>query len=256
MLVDNRPGAAGHLAAEAVAKGPADGYQLVMLGSGHAAGAVYNADIARYDLLRDFTPIGMLGFSPSLLIARKALNIRSFAELVAQAKARPGQLSFAGVQTYTGEYLETMAGIDLNLILLYRGAAQATNDLLGERIDLMVGTASDMLQIIQSGKFNPVALNSPQRIAQLPGVETVAETLPGYRGGQWYGLFVPSRTPAPVVARLRAGLAAALGDASYPAALAKLSMLPPERNVEQFGTEVKDTLDSFARARQQGRPAR
>ena len=253
VLVDNRPGAAGHIAAELVAKGPADGYQIVLLGSGHAGGAAYSSDPIRYDLLKDFTTIGMLGFSPSLLIARKSLNIHNFAELVSAAKAKPGQLSFAGVQNYTGEYLEAMAGIDLNLIL-YRGAAQATNDLLGERVDLMVGTVSDMLQLMQSGKFNAIALNSPQRVPQLPGISPVAETIPGYRGGQWYGLFVPSRTPAPVVAKLRAALERAVKSESYPNTMAKLSMLSPERNVEQFELEVKGTLESYQNAKKLGKP--
>ena len=254
VLVDNRPGAAGHIAAEAVARGPADGYQLVMLGSGHAGGAIYNAEMVHYDLVRDFTALGMLGFSPSLLIARKGLGIHSFAELVAAARAKPGELSFAAVQTYTGEYLESLADIQLNIVL-YRGAAQAMSDVLGGRIDVMVGTLSDMQQVLASGKFDPVALNSPKRVPQLPGVASVAETIPGYRGGQWYGLFVPVRTAAPVVARLRADLARSVQDPAYVAALQRLAMLGPDRDVDAFAAEVVATLESFRQAKQTSRRA-
>ena len=89
---------------------------------------------------------------------------------------------------------------------------------------------------------------------QLPGISPVAETIPGYRGGQWYGLFVPSRTPAPVVAKLRAALERAVKSESYPNTMAKLSMLSPERNVEQFELEVKGTLESYQNAKKLGKP--
>jgi tripartite-type tricarboxylate transporter receptor subunit TctC len=254
IAVENRPGAAGHVAAEYVARGPADGYQLAMLGAGHAGGAAYSTEPMRYDLLRDFTAIGMLGFSPSLLIARKALNVRNFPELVALARARPGQISFAAVQTYTVEYMQAMAGVEFNMVL-YKGASQATNDMLGERVDLMLGTVSDMLQLLQSGKFQAVALNSPQRLPQLPDVAPVADHLPGYRGGQWYGLFAPAATAQPVVAKMRADLAKAVKQPAYVAALTKLSMLQPDLDVDAFAAEVAATLESFQRARRLGKPA-
>ncbi|HYF20499.1 MAG TPA: tripartite tricarboxylate transporter substrate-binding protein, partial [Ramlibacter sp.] len=217
-------------------------------------GAAYGNEPVRYDLLKDFTPIGMLGQSPTVLIARKALNLRNFPDLVAAAKAKPGQLSFVGVQSYTGEYLETMAGIRLNLIL-YKGAGQALTDLMGERIDMMVGTVSDMLQHVQGGKFTAVALNSPSAVPQLPGVQPVADTIPNYRGGQWYGLFVPAKTPEAVVARLRTELARSVQAPGYAALMAKLSMFGPDRDVAAFTQEVRATLESFQKARQLGRPA-
>jgi tripartite-type tricarboxylate transporter receptor subunit TctC len=254
VTVDNRPGAAGHVAAELVARGPADGYQIAMLSAGHAGGIAYATETVRYDLLRDFTAIGMLGFSPTLLIARKALNVRNFPELVALARARPGQISFAAVQNYTVEYLQSMAGLEFNMVL-YKGASQATSDMLGERVDLMLGTVSDMLQLMQSGKFNAVALNSPYRLPQLPDVAPVADHVPGYRAGQWYGLFVPSATPQSVVTRLRAELAKAVKQPAYTSALAKLSVLPPDRDVDAFSAEVAATLESFQRARRLGKPS-
>lgn len=255
VIVENRPGASGHIAAEAVARGPADGYHIGMLSAGHAGGSAYAIEPIRYDLLKDFTAIGMLGFSPTLLIANKKLGVASFPQLVQLARERPGQLLFAAVQNYTVEYLESMAGVEFNTIL-YKGASQAANDMIGGRVDLMLGTVADMTQLLQTGKFNPIALNSPTPLASLPGVGTVASHVPGYRGGQWYGLFVPSGTPEPVVTRLRAALAKVVTDPGYHAALARLSVLAPDLGVTAFATEVASTFESFRRARQNGRPGR
>lgn len=255
VIVENRPGAAGHIAAEAVAKGPADGYQIGLLSAGHAGGSAYAIEPIRYDLLRDFTAIGMLGFSPTLLIANRKLGVANFPQLVQLAKARPGQLHFAAVQNYTVEYLESVAGVEFNTVL-YKGASQAANDMVGERVDLMLGTVADMIQLLQTGKFVAIALNSPRPLASLPGVATVASYVPGYRGGQWYGLFVPVGTPEPIVARLRAALAKAVAAPAYDAALTRLSVLPPDLTVDAFTSEVASTLESFRRARQNGRPSR
>lgn len=255
VIVENRPGASGHLAAEFAARAPADGYVIGFLSAGHAGGSAYALEPVRYDLLKDFTALGMLGFSPTLLVARKSLRVGNFPELVQLAKNRPGQISFAAVQSYTVEYLESMAGIEFNTIL-YKGASQAINDVMGERVDVMLGTVADMAPLLQTGRFAPIALNSPRTLPQLPGVTTVASHLPGYRGGQWYGLFVPAATPEPIVARLRGDLAKVVADPAYASALARLAVLPPELDVAAFSAEVASTLESFKRARQIGRPAR
>lgn len=122
VVVDNRPGASGHIGAEAAARAAPDGYTLALLSTLHAGGAVYQPDIVRYDLMRDFTPLGMLGSSPAMLVARNELRLRHVADMVARARARPGELSLATVAAYIGELLEAAADIELNLIL-YRGAA-------------------------------------------------------------------------------------------------------------------------------------
>jgi tripartite-type tricarboxylate transporter receptor subunit TctC len=254
VIVENRPGASGHIAADLVARGPSDGSQMAMLSAGHAGGIAYATQPVRYDLLKDFTAIGMLGFSPTILVARQALNVRDFPGLVALARSRPGQLTFAAVQNYTVEYLQVMAGVEFNMIL-YKGAAAAYQDMLAERVDLMVGTAADMARLVDTGKFVPVAVNSPKRLPEFPGVAPVAEMIPGYRAGQWYGLFVPAAVPRPVVDRLRAALARSVKEPAYLAALSKLSMTAPDLDVEAFTQEVAETLQSFQRARRTGKPA-
>lgn len=248
VIVDNRPGAAGHVAAELVAKGPADGSQLAMLSAGHAGGIAFGNESVRYDLLKDFTAVGMLGFSPTILVGRKALNVNDFTSLVALARAQPGSLSFAAVQSYTVEYLQAMAAVEFNLIL-YKGAGAAYQDMLAERVDLMVGTVADMARLVETGRYVPIAINSPARVAQFPGVASVAESIPGYRAGQWYGLFVPAAVPQPLVDRFRVSLARTVKEPGYLATLAKLAMQPPDLGVDAFAQEVADTLRSFQRAR-------
>jgi tripartite-type tricarboxylate transporter receptor subunit TctC len=146
-----------------------------------------------------------------------------------------------------------MAGVEFNMIL-YKGAAAAFQDMLAERVDLMVGTVADMARLIDSGKFVPIALNSPKRLAEYPGVAPIAEHIPGYRAGQWYGLFVPAAVPRPTVDRLRVAFGRSVKEPAYLATIAKLSMLPPDLDVDAFTQEVADTLQSFQRARRIARP--
>jgi tripartite-type tricarboxylate transporter receptor subunit TctC len=248
VLVDNKPGASGHIGADLVAKAVPDGHTLVMLATLHAAGQSYNADVVRYDLFADFAPVAAMGNSPAMLVARKDLNLRNMAELVAAAKARPGQISFAAVGAYLGEFMESVADIDLNLVL-YRGAAAATNDLLGQNIDLMTGTASDMMQLVRSGKFVPLGVSGNTVLADAPQARPITETLPDYRGGQTYGLFAPVRTPAPALARLRSAFSRAAQSPEYRARLQALYVAAPELDPDGLLNDLRASAAAFARAR-------
>jgi tripartite-type tricarboxylate transporter receptor subunit TctC len=254
VVVDNRPGASGHIGAEAAARAAPDGYTLALLSTLHAGGAVYQPDIVRYDLMRDFTPLGMLGSSPAMLVARNELRLRHVADMVARARARPGELSLATVAAYIGELLEAAADIELNLIL-YRGAAAATNDLLGGSVDMMSGTASDMMQLLRSGRFTALGVSGSAVLPYAPQARPIVETLPQYRGGQWYGLYAPSATTAAGVARLRSALAAAVQRPDYRARMGQALVEPPDLSVEGLSAEMRASLDAFTRARAR-RPGR
>lgn len=254
VVIENRPGASGHIGAEAVAKAAPDGYTLALLSTLHAGGAVYQPEIVRYDLMRDFSALGMLGSSPAMLVARKELQLRNVADMVARAKARPGELSLATVAAYIGELIETVADIELNLIL-YRGAAAATNDLLGGNVDMMSGTASDMMQLLKSGRFVALGVSGQAPLPSAPEARPIVETLPRYRGGQWYGLYAPSATPAAIVARLRAALANAVQRPDYRARMAQALVTPPDLSVEGLVAEMRASLEAFAQARAR-RPGR
>lgn len=248
VVVDNRAGASGHLGAELAARAPADGYTLVLLATLHAAGRAYSPESVRYDLFRDFVPVGMLGTSPSMLVARKDLGLRNVRDLVEAAKRRPGELSLAVVGMYLGEFLEAVADIDLNLVM-YRGAGAAVNDLLGANVDLMTGTASDMLQLVRTGKFVPLGVSGTATLPGLPDVRPIVETLPAYRGGQAYGLYAPAGTPAAVLARLRGALQAAVAAPDYQARLQHLLVSAPDRTPDELLRDLRESADAFGRAR-------
>ncbi len=248
VVIDNRAGASGHIGAEMTARAPADGYTLVLLATLHAAGRAYNADVVKYDLFRDFAPVGMLGTSPAMLVARKELGLRNVRDLVQAARAKPGQLSFAAVGQYLGEFFESVADIDLNLVL-YRGAGAATNDMLGNNIDLMAGTASDMVQLVRTGKFVALGVSGTAPLQGMPEARPIVETLPAYIGGQAYGLYAPAGTPPPVMTRLRAALQAAIATPEYQARLQNLFVAAPDKSPDALMQEMRASADAFAAAR-------
>lgn len=248
VVVENKPGASGHLGADAVAKAPPDGHTVVLLSTLHAAGRVYNADVVRYDLFADFVALGLLGASPSMIVVRKDLGVQTVPQFVALAKARPGRISFAAVSSYLGEFFEAVADVDLNVVL-YRGAAAAANDLLGDNVDAMTGTASDMSALLRSGRFVAIGVSGSAPVAEAPDARPIVESLPAYRGGQAYGLFAPARLPAPALALWRAALAKAVQSPSYRSRLAALSMTPPDRDADASMQDLKAATEAYALAR-------
>lgn len=215
MVIENRPGASGNIGADAVAKSTPDGYTLLAGTSAtHGANPALYAKLA-YDARRDFVPVAHIAGVPNVLVVTPASGMRSVADLVRQASASPGKLSYGSAGSGTslhlaGELFRGAARVEL-LHVPYKGAAPATTDLLGGQISMMFNTVPVALPLIRSGKLTPLAVTSPKRHFALPDVPTFIEL--GYapvESSTWVGLFAPAGTAREIVDKLAQGLDRAL----------------------------------------------
>jgi tripartite-type tricarboxylate transporter receptor subunit TctC len=219
MLIDNRPGAGGNIGADMVAKSATDGYTLLAGTSAtHGVNPALYAKLP-YDARRDFVPIAHIAGVPNVLVVTPASGIRSLDDLVRQARANPGKLSYGSAGSGTslhlaGELFRSEARVDL-LHVPYKGAAPATTDLLGGQITMMFNTVPVALPLIRSGKLTALAVTARQRHFALPDVPTFAEK--GYtsvESSTWVGLFAPAGTPREIVDKVAQALERALRDKS------------------------------------------
>jgi tripartite-type tricarboxylate transporter receptor subunit TctC len=208
VVIENRGGAANILATEAVAKAAPDGYTLLVVEAGAFTinPTLYKGKLP-YDPEKDFAPITGLVRINQALLANKTLPVTTVSDLIALAKAKPGQLTYGTAGVGTAPHMNmalfaSMAGIKL-LAVHYRGAAPALNDLFGGHINLMVVSVSLALPSVKAGRVKLLGIGSEKRLPQLPNIPTVAESgLPGYEAGTWFGLFAPADTPHDVVMKI------------------------------------------------------
>ena len=196
VVVENRPGAGGNLAAEAVARAAPDGQTLLMSFTSHAINASLYPRLP-FDPVKDFTPLTMVSTSPSVLVAHPSLPAHTVAELVGLAKAKPGQLNFAigalGSSLHlAGEAFKLKAGVFI-VNIPYRGTAPAVQDVLAGQVELMFAAVGNVQQHIRAGKLKALGVTSPHRLAVLPDVPAIADTLPGFESSAWFGLFGPAK---------------------------------------------------------------
>jgi len=246
VVVDNRAGAGGNLGAEVAARAPADGYTLFMGTPAHTINPSLYTRLS-YDILKDFVPIGLATTGQYVLVANPSVPARDLKSLIALARARPGQLTYASAGTgnathLAGELLRAQAKVDL-LHVPYKGSGPALADVVGGHADTMFSNLTAALPFIKSGKLRAIAVGGASRAAAAPAVPTQRESgLPAYEVNAWFGLLAPSGTPVAAVTRLNAELAAALaapetrdrlaGEGAEPAPG------PPERFAQLLRTEV------------------
>lgn len=217
VVVENRTGAGGAIGVEHVARSRPDGYSTVLASNGALVILPHLMPNLGYNPLRDLAPVSLVLTVPQILVARKTLPVRSLQELIAEAKRRPGALSYGSTGTGTAPHLATelirlRADISLTHVP-YRGAAPALTDLTAGHIDLMVGDLTVLLPQIRSGAVTALAIAAPRRSPALPDVPTTAEAgLPGVESEGWYALFAPAGTPADRIARLQQAVNAAVND--------------------------------------------
>lgn len=206
VVVDNRAGAAGIIAAQITAGANPDGYTLLSVSASHASGPATRAKLP-YDTLTDFAGITRTLSAPSLLVVSPSLGVKSVKELIALAKAKPGQLNFssAGIGSIThfaAELFKSMAAIDVTHIP-YKGVAQAMSEIITGQVQFLISSLPNTLPLVRQGKLVALGVSSPSRMPAIPDIPTIAESgLPGYQWEGWYGLLAPGKTPRPIIARL------------------------------------------------------
>ncbi len=256
VFVENRAGAGGTIGADFVAKSAPDGYTLLFTGTPHVISAwVYKK--LPYDPLKDFEPVALVASGPYVLVVNPQLPVKSVHELIAAAKAQPGQIDYASSGNGSAQHLvsalfASMAGIQLNHVP-YKGSGPAMQDLLGGQVKVSFAGIPNVLPHVKAGRLRALAVSTPQRSPDLPEVPTVAEAgVPGYRATLWLNLAAPAGTPADIVQRLYAETAKALQDAelqqSFRAAGVEASPMSPrelaafmQAEYEKWGKVVRDT---------------
>ncbi len=217
MVVDNRPGAGTVIASEMIARAAPNGYNLLFGTGGGTFLAPLILPKVPYDPHKDFAPVAMLVMSPQVLVVHPSTGANSVKELIAVAKAKPGQLNFSSVGTGTsphlgGELFKALAGVDI-LHVPYKGTAPSMTDLIAGRVQLAFSSIPTVLAHVQGGRLKMLGTGGSKRSPALPGIAPIAETLPGFELVTWYALFAPAGTPAVIINRLNAETAKVLKDA-------------------------------------------
>src|SRR6059058_3082630 len=205
VVIDNRPGAGGNLAAEAVARAAPDGTTLLMSFTSHAINATLYPHLP-FDPEKDFTPLTMVSTTPAVLVANPSLPANNLRELIALAKAKPGKLNFAigalGSSVHlAGEAFKMMSGTYI-VNIPYKGTSPAIQDVLAGQVEMMFANVGNAQQYIKAGRLKALGVTSPKRLPQFPDVPAIAEVLPGYQSNAWFGLFGPAKMPPEIARRI------------------------------------------------------
>jgi len=224
-VIENRPGAAGNIATEAVVRAPADGYTLLLVGSFNTINATLY-DKLNFNFIRDIAPVASVMRYPYVMVVNPSVPAKSVPEFIAYAKVNPGKLNMASPGTGTGDHIagelfKMMTGVDM-VHVPYRGAAPALTDLLGNQAQVMFPSMPSSIQYIRAGQLRALAVVTATRSDMLPDVPTVAEFVPGYEAGSWYGVGAPKATSAVIIDKLNKEINAGLADPKIKARLANL----------------------------------
>ncbi|MDQ8731974.1 tripartite tricarboxylate transporter substrate binding protein [Bradyrhizobium sp. LHD-71] len=250
VIIENKPGANARIAAELVAKAPADGYTLTVATVGALAIGVHIPPKPNYDTLRDFAPIGLLAVNDGVLLVKNDFPAKDFQEFVKLLKQSPGKFGFgtsgfASPTHLAGELLKRTAGIDMHHIP-YKGDAQALADLVGGHLDIGLLVMASASGQVKSGGVRALAALGSERMKDFPNLKTVAEMgFPGYSGGSWIGLLAPAGTPPDIISKLSEALRRLSSEPEFIKTMETSGSRPAYNTPIEFGAYIKTEWDRW-----------
>jgi tripartite-type tricarboxylate transporter receptor subunit TctC len=249
-IIENRTGAGGTIAAEAVVRAAPDGYTLLSVGTGNAVNATFY-DKLNFNFISDIAPVVSTIRTTFVMVANLSVPAKTIPEFIAYAKANPGKISMAsaGVGTgthMTGELFKMMTGVNM-VHVPYRGGAPAIADLLAGQVQVMFDVEPNLIEYIKAGKVRALAVTAAMRSDALPDVPTVGEFLPGYEATGWWGIGAPKNTPAEIIQKLNMEINAALADSKMKARLADFGGTPLVLSPADFGKLIIEETEKWAR---------
>ncbi|HEU5274452.1 MAG TPA: tripartite tricarboxylate transporter substrate binding protein [Xanthobacteraceae bacterium] len=249
VIVENRSGAGGNIAAEQVARAAPDGYTLFLVSIGHAINKFLFSSL-NYDPVADFAPVSLICTYPNIMVVPMSSPVHTVQEFIEYAKARPGRITFASSSNGTsvhlaGELFKRMAHIEMTHIP-YRGAGPAYNDVIPGRIDVMFPTASSAVPLMDAGKLRALAVTSRERQPWAPDLPTVAESgLPGFEVSSWYGLFAPAKTPPEIIGKINADAVRVVRDPDQVELLDKIATTAVGSTPEELARHLQSEMDKW-----------
>ena len=250
VVVENRPGAGGNIAAEAVARAAPDGDTLLMSFTSHAINASLYPHLS-FDPVKDFTALTCVATSPSLLVAHPSVPAKDVRELIALAKANPGKLNFAigalGSSLHlAGDLFKMQSGTNI-VNIAYRGTAPAIQDVIAGQVELMFAAVGNAQAHVRAGKLKALGVTSARRLEAFPDVPAIAEALPGYESSAWFGLFGPARMPGEVAKRIGDVARQAVATPEVRRRLESEGAIPVGNSSEEFSRFVQAEVVRWAR---------
>jgi tripartite-type tricarboxylate transporter receptor subunit TctC len=248
LVIENRPGAGGNIAAEAVVRAPPDGHTLLLTQTVNAINATLYEKL-NFNFIRDIAPIAGIIRLPLVMVVNRSFPAKTVPEFIAYAKANPGKMNMAspGIGTpghVAGELFKRMTGIEM-LHVPYKGAAPALTDLLGGQVQVFFGYTSGAIEHIRAGALRALAVTTANRLDALPEIPTVGEFLPDYEASGWEGIGAPKNTPAEIIDKLNTEINAGLADPKIKARLADLGGTVLPGSPADFGKLIADETEKW-----------